>query len=140
MVELNKDVVIIVIKNEDNLFYTHQRSFNKKAFPGLWGLGAGGFVNPSETIVQAAPRELYEELKVRPEIKLLFSFPFEHPTVARYNITTFEALVNGECKACEREFHDSGWKPKEFIDDLFEQRKLCPDTAILWDYYRNNFL
>lgn len=47
-----------------NELYIHQRKADKKVFPLLFGMGAGGKVDEGETFTQAAQRELNEELGI----------------------------------------------------------------------------
>jgi len=55
----------IIIKDKKDNFFIHQRNSNKKIFPNLFGVGAGGHIEKGETIKEAAERELFEETGLR---------------------------------------------------------------------------
>jgi len=56
--------VAVVVSSSDGRLLVHRRSEDKDLFPGWWDIAAGGVVAPGETYVQAARRELAEELGV----------------------------------------------------------------------------
>ena len=128
-------VVIIVIKNTNGNFFVHQRNKDKKTFPNLFGLGAGGHIEENETKEEAAKRELFEETGLKTELKYLFQFKYKNEEfVNEMKIfeteTDLEKLEtnNGEWQWC-------GWMAKEKVDELLNENKLCPDTAEVYRKY-----
>ncbi|MBE0585557.1 MAG: NUDIX domain-containing protein [Desulfofustis sp.] len=63
---------ILVFNNKNELFL-QKRTADKDVFPGLWDCAAGGVVLADEAYEQAARRELFEELGIRP-LHLPFHF------------------------------------------------------------------
>jgi 8-oxo-dGTP pyrophosphatase MutT (NUDIX family) len=67
-------VVVIIVYHEDGTYLLMQRDWKKAKFPGLWEAGASGCVLKSESFLEAAKRELFEETGiVSAEFKLIYS-------------------------------------------------------------------
>lgn len=67
-------VVVIIVYHEDGTYLLMQRDWNKAKFPGLWEAGASGCVLKSESFLEAAKRELFEETGIISEdFKLIYS-------------------------------------------------------------------
>lgn len=56
--------VFIVLYNTNNQLYLQQRSDQKDSYPGCWDLSATGHVQLGESTLEAAQRELKEELGI----------------------------------------------------------------------------
>ncbi|HLF54443.1 MAG TPA: NUDIX domain-containing protein [Candidatus Nanoarchaeia archaeon] len=129
------EIVIIIVQKYEKL-YVHQRSSKKKVDPSLFGLGAGGKVEPGESPLEAAARELDEELEIkkRPEeLEKLFDFPFPE---RNYHVHVFRTCHYGEINPRTAEFQWGGWMNCSEIDPLAEQGKLCPDTKIAYERFK----
>lgn len=61
--------VFVLLYNEQNKLYLQKRCMDKTSHPGCWDLSATGHVLAGEAKLEAARRELYEELRV--EVKTL---------------------------------------------------------------------
>ncbi|MBI4983378.1 NUDIX domain-containing protein [Candidatus Woesearchaeota archaeon] len=133
------EISVVIVQNDKNELYVHQRKENKKAYPNLYGLGAGGKVNDGELPLEAARRELQEELGIDAMVKKLFSFPFSDPPLS-YIINVYSTKYSSEIKSCNREFKWSGWMTLAQVDELSEENKLCPDTAIFYPEFKRRFL
>ena len=60
----------IVLINNQNQIFLQLRAKNKKQFPNKWDISAAGHLDSKETYLQAAKRELFEELGINiPENK-----------------------------------------------------------------------
>jgi len=139
---MTTNIAIIVVQNSRGQLFVHQRKDDKDVFPSRYGLGAGGKVNEGETPVQAAIRELREELLVEKTTKTLeslFSFPFTHPQ-ASYDVHVFRAMHDGELTPCKREFQWSGWMTRQETDQLSEKNLFCPDTKIAYERLKRDYL
>ncbi len=132
------DKVVIIVQNSSGQLFVHQRSADKKMFPLLYGLGAGGHVELKESPTQAAKRELKEELNIDSGIEALFNIRFKLGKI-QHTIHVFGASYDGEIEKC-REFRWSGWMDIEEIDQLANNNKLCPDTKILYEKWKNEYL
>jgi len=135
---MESDKVVIIVQNSSGQLFVHQRSADKKIFPLLYGLGAGGHVKPKESPIQAAKRELKEELSIDAEVKSLFGINFELNTV-KHTVHVFRVSYDGDVKPC-REFKWSGWMDIEEVDQLAGDNKLCPDAKVLYEKWREEYL
>ena len=132
-----QDMVVIIVQNSSGQLFVHQRNANKKMFPSLYGLGAGGHVEAGETPNQAANRELQEELDINMKVEPLFSIDFKSDDI-EHIVHTFKALYDGDVKPCE-EFQWSGWLNMEKVDQIANDNKLCPDTKILYEKWKAQY-
>ena len=94
---MNQEMVVIIVQNSQGKLFVHQRSANKKTFPSLYGLGAGGHVEPNELPHQAASRELNEELELKTKLESLFSIDFTS-TDNNHIVHVFKTLYDGDIK------------------------------------------
>jgi len=129
------EVSVSIIKNKLGEYYIHKRSSEKRLYPNLYGIGAGGKVDIGESPLQAAKRELYEELGVKCSLEFLFDMNYED----EINIHLFIGETEEIGKVCEREFTWHGWVTDKIIDELISEDKLCPDSAMFWKRYKEEF-
>ena len=134
---MKQDMVVIIVQNSSGQLFVHQRNADKKMFPSLYGLGAGGHVEPGETPNQAASRELQEELDINIKVQPLFSIDFKSTDV-NHIVHVFKALYDGDVKLCN-EFQWSGWLNIEKVDQMSNNNKLCPDTKILYEKWKTQY-
>jgi len=135
---MESDKVVIIVQNSSGKLFVHQRSADKETFPLPYGLGAGGHVESGEKPIQAAKRELKEELGIGPKPESLFSIRFESNEF-KHIVHVFKALYNGGVDSSE-EFKWGRWMNIEEIDRLVDDNKLCPDTKILYEKWKNEYL
>lgn len=126
------EVSIIIVKNSKNQFYVHQRSADKKRFPNLYGLGAGGKIEKNELPEVAAKRELEEELGLNTPLKFLFKLKYIDGLMMHIFLTSADKID----KPCPREFSWSGFLSTKETDNLMLAKKMCPDTEMFYRKYR----
>ena len=127
-------VVVIIVRSSSGQFFVHQRNDKKRVFPLLFGLGAGGKIDPREKPKKAARRELGEELGICPLIRFLFTTDFESPELT-HTLYVFETFWDGEIIPPCSEFEWSGWLYEEDVNQLIAEGKLCPDTKVIYERY-----
>lgn len=131
------DICIIFVENSNGEMHVHQRKDDKKIFPSLYGIGAGGKIDQGETPTAAAKKELKEELGISSNIKELFVFPFRRSGENQtYRVYVFRTTCDKKLVPCKREFQWSGWMKIPEIDQLASGNKLCPDTKIAYERYK----
>lgn len=121
-------IAIVVIRNRRGELFVHRRRVDKRVFPGMFGLGAGGRIEPGESPEDGARRELREETGVDAAPTPVISFPFTSGGV-RYTVHLFSLLHDGPIGNHDPEWSWSGW---ESLDEVHARRargELCPDTA-----------
>ena len=72
-------VIAVLIVNDDNILI-HQRSKNKKVYPNLWSLFVRGHVQAGEDSLDAALREIKEEIGIdvdKSELEFLYTLKEE---------------------------------------------------------------
>jgi len=136
---MKTNIAIIIVQDSGGQLFVHQRQADKKVFPSLYGLGAGGKVDGDEKPEQAAVRELREELSVDKKVESLFSFPFTQHVVS-YDVHVFRVMHDGELKPCKREFQWWGWMNRQETDQLVARNLFCPDTKIVYERLLKEYL
>lgn len=138
-VKIQHDIVraaSIIIRDKNGNFFIHQRNSCKKLFPNLFGIGAGGHIENGETIKEAAERELFEETGLKTSLKYLFKVNYKSESYMS-EMNVFETVTEiKELNTDNGEWQWSGWMKKEEVDKLFEDKKLCPDTAMFYEKYQ----
>lgn len=62
-------IIVIAIIDKDNQILMQQRSFTKDTNPGQWDISAAGHVSAGQAPLEAAVREINEEVGIRVEDK-----------------------------------------------------------------------
>lgn len=132
--------VVMVLNKEGTKFHAVQRSDDKKVFPGLFCIGAGGVIDEGETPLEGAKRELKEELGVEAEPEPFYSFDMKHPDCPYETFHYFIIKHNGPFKPCQREFKWCGWKTIKEIDEIYQKEELVPDVMIAFKKWKEVFL
>lgn len=70
----------LVIRDENGRVLSQKRSADKKLYPGMWTVAAGGHVDEGETWETAAQRETKEEIGIDIEVSLVGEFVFKDDT------------------------------------------------------------
>lgn len=129
-------VVVVIIRDQNGAYFVHRRRKDKTVFPGLWGLGAGGKMSEVESPSHAAKRELYEETGLKKAVTPCFEFDYKDDHV-HHTVHVFEVVVKKRKDyKNDREWDKTDWLTAEEVNDLMEADQLCPDTAELYQKYR----
>jgi 8-oxo-dGTP pyrophosphatase MutT (NUDIX family) len=121
-------VVIVIIRNQAGDYFVHRRLSTKRLFPSLYGLGAGGKVDPGESALGAARRELEEETGLSLKPTKLFEMVFDSPEVS-HQISVYELSTRAAPAHDGSEWQWSGWLSEAEVLKLSSAGQLCPDTA-----------
>jgi 8-oxo-dGTP pyrophosphatase MutT (NUDIX family) len=128
-------IAIVLLRNELGEYFVHRRRGDKRTFPGLYGLGAGGSVERGEDAVAGAERELFEETGIAEKVIPLFEFAFVGGDV-QHSVSVHELTTSEKPSHDASEWEWSGWLPEPRVEELRNNGELCPDTAEAYSRYR----
>lgn len=86
-------VHVLLLRPDFQEVFLQIRSLKKSYLPGYYCTSAGGHVQAGETYVQAARRELYEELGITSRLRLVYRFLYTDNNHKRY-ISVFIAITD----------------------------------------------
>lgn len=104
--------VIVAVMRGEEILLAHNRNFR----PGLFSLLAG-FVDPGETLEQAAAREVREEVGVEiGELRYISSQPWPFPNSLMLGFRA--QYVNGELAVDGKEIEQAGWFTRDKLPEI----------------------
>lgn len=121
------------IMNDENKFLIQKRAKNKKINPNKWSQ-TGGAVDSGETVIEAAIREVKEELGIsigKEDIEFMLSYKrrytFMDVFLVRKNIELKEVVLQKE------EVQEVKWVTEEEIDDMIKSGEIVGTLKL---YYK----
>ncbi len=152
---LHRSVHIIVL-DKDNKIFVQERSRSKDSYPGFFEVSLSGHVLQGESYMQAASRELREELGVDVQKSIvrdsfsrsflqpvrMFNFhlqtPQENELVTVFLIKNFEGTITVNRQEV---FAGKFLSLPEFMQDFASKKeKYTPGSIKAWDTYKVNFM
>lgn len=130
---LTEIAIVCIYSPKQDAYLVHQRSTKKDVFPGKWGIGSGGKVQPGEPIKKAAKRELYEEFGIDVSVEFLFSHDCEVGGKVQRDLI-FYAEYDDKFWISD-EFEKAGWMKIDSIQKLIDRDLLMPDTKEWWHVF-----
>lgn len=124
-------VHVLVLDGTQKKILLQRRSMLKDVAPGRWDTSVGGHMNPGEGLIEAALREMEEELGVVCEPAFLYSYTHTNPYETEL-VSTYVCI------------HEGGFSfNTEEIDELrfwdIEEIQSALDTDILSDNFKHEF-
>jgi 8-oxo-dGTP pyrophosphatase MutT (NUDIX family) len=137
---------VILRSGDGRRVYVHRRADDKLVMPGLWDCVAGGVVDPGETPLDTATRELAEELGVSGvALRLLLATAWESgpgpglggPEGLRCHLFGYEAFWDGPVRHQPSEVAEGGWMTTDELAALLADpaRPFAPDSRILAEHF-----
>jgi isopentenyldiphosphate isomerase len=116
--------------------YVHRRTDDKDVYPGMYDTSAGGVLAAGETYLEAARRELAEELGVvGPEPRFLFRHRYrglENPSWS----ALFEVTWDGPVRPQASEIAWGAFLTLDELDARLEEWPFCPDGLEIFRRWR----
>jgi 8-oxo-dGTP pyrophosphatase MutT (NUDIX family) len=116
--------------------YVHRRTDDKDVYPGMYDMAAGGVLAAGETYLEAARRELAEELGVvGPEPRFLFRHRYrgqENPSWS----ALFEVTWDGPVRPQASEIAWGGFLTLDELEARIDQWPFCPDALEIYRRWR----
>lgn len=111
-------VVHVLVLNSKGDLLLQKRSMKKDVAPGKWDTSVGGHISPEEDILDAAKRELREELGISSKLKYLYSYIHTNPYETEL-VYTFSCLYEGEFSFDKEEIDEIRfWSIKDIKDNI----------------------
>ncbi len=115
--------VHVFVQNKRGEIFLQKRSHLKDSHPGKWDSSASGHVDPGESYAQAAERELWEELWVRPKESLVEVGKLNASEATDQEfIGIFQAEVQGRIRVHGKEVESGQWFSPELIERWIDER------------------
>ena len=117
----------VLCRDPAGRLYVHRRTDDKDVYPGMYDMTAGGVLAAGETYLEAARRELAEELGVAgPEPRFLFRHRYhgqENPSWS----ALFEVTWDGPVRPQASEIAWGAFLTLDELDARLEEWPFCPD-------------
>ena len=121
----------ILVFNDKGELFIQKRTMTKDIYPGHWDLAAGGVVLAEESYVDAAERELAEELGVTAcPLQHLFDQYFEDSSNRVWG-HIFSCISNGPFVLQKEEIAHGHFIPLDDITALHRREPFTPDSLPL---------
>ena len=121
---------VYVLVVHDGELLVHQRASHKDVWPSRWDVAAGGVVGAGEDWLDAARRELAEELGVEGEPTAVGSVAWESDEVKLVG-RVFVVDHAGPFTFADGEVVDARFVGSVALDELLAAERWCPDSVEL---------
>lgn len=118
---LRHRAVHILIQNNNGEWFLQKRSPWKDMNPSLWDSSAAGHVDAGETYLEAAKREVREELGLNLEPEPFFKIPCSEATGFEF-IHVFRAHHEGPFHLCSSEIDGGAFFPSSLLEEWYAKQ------------------
>ncbi len=120
----------VVVRDEVGRIYAHRRTETKDVYPDCWDFAAGGVLAAGESPIDAAGRELAEELGVTAPLTPICVSDFADDRI-RCRAFCYLAIWNGPVRHQPEEVAEGSWLTPERVVEMIADptRPTMPDTA-----------
>jgi len=128
----------VLVFNSQNKLYLQKRSMNKDIQPGKWDTSVGGHLDAGETYLEAAFREMKEELGITPD-KLEFLHKYIHGNdVETEFVSTYQCSWDGGIVIEKSEIDEGRFWDLTEIDKRIPEGLFTPNFVDELKRYRAN--
>ena len=126
----HRSVSVAVISTDGRLL-VHRRADNKDVWPGMWDIAAGGVVAAGEGYLDAARRELAEELGVKAgSLEYLGKAAFADEAVALIG-SCYVTVSDGPFSFTDGEIAEVRWVTRPELEALMATEAFVPDSLAI---------
>lgn len=123
--------VSVAVISTDRRLLVHRRADTKDVWPGMWDIAAGGVVSAGEGYLDAAHRELAEELGVQAEsLEYLGKAAFADEEVALIGCC-YLTVSDGPFSFTDGEIAEVRWVTRPELEALLATEAFVPDTLAI---------
>lgn len=123
--------VNILIVNGKGEVLVQQRSYAKKFGGGLWEVSAGGHVNAGEKPADAARRELFEELGIKVNLKLIAKKLFRYEKQSEL-VYLFSGKYEGQFSYDRNEIEELEWIKLDELEGFLRRKNNTLSNLQQW--------
>jgi isopentenyldiphosphate isomerase len=109
----------------------HKRAETKDIWPGWWDVAVGGVVSPGETWVDAAVRELHEELGIEGGALEFLGIGAYRDSDVQLVAATFLCRTEGPFAFADGEITGAHWVSRAEIPVWLQGKPFLPDSVAL---------
>ena len=124
---------IVILDNDGKKILLQKRSSHKNFYPNMWDIAVGGHITSGETALEAAKRELYEELGIKCEdmkqIAIVKESLENNGIISNEFVTVFLVHKNIDLKELNLqndEVSKAKWFTMEDLDNFIKENKIIP--------------
>lgn len=130
-------VAHVLVFNPAGDLLLQKRSMNKDIQPGRWDTSVGGHLDPGESYLEAARREMEEELGVK-GVPLTFLYHSRiRNEIESENVATYLAVFDGRIRFSREEIESVRfWRPGE-IESALESGVFTPNFEEEWRSFKD---
>jgi isopentenyldiphosphate isomerase len=133
-------VVHVLLFNDKGELLLQKRSMNKDVAPGKWDTSVGGHVAPSEDLIDAARREMEEELGVLPdELTPLYSYLYKNNFESEL-VYTHTCVHNGPFPFSKEEIEEARFWSIDDINKAIGTGLLSDNFEVEYKHYQDLLL
>jgi 8-oxo-dGTP pyrophosphatase MutT (NUDIX family) len=126
----------VLCRDPAGRLYVHRRTDDKDVYPGMYDMTAGGVLGTGERYLDAARRELAEELGVAgPELRFLFKHRYRGPENPSWS-ALYEVTWDGPVTPQASEIAWGAFLSLDELDVRLATWPFCPDAAETYRRWR----
>jgi isopentenyldiphosphate isomerase len=130
-------VAHVLVFNRAGELLLQKRAMSKDVQPGKWDTSVGGHLDPGENYLQAAYREMEEELGIR-DVPLTFLYPSQmRNSFESENVATYLACYDGPIRFAEREIEAVRFWCGEEISAALGSGEFTPNFEQEWQLWND---
>jgi isopentenyldiphosphate isomerase len=128
-------VAHVLVFNLEGKLCLQLRPEHKDVQPNKWDTSVGGHVDPGESPLEAAHREMAEELGIEAELTFIYSYIWRS-TIESELVNSYKCIYGGELKPNAYELADCRWWTASEIDDALGGECFTENFELEWSKFK----